>query len=149
MAYRRIINQGYIYLGIVYTDFFGDDLLIKFIASNNGVFAKCSALQVSQGCNLCSTGICVSCNTAMYYLYDSVNQICIAQVGFYLNSSYIPIACNITMPGCLQCSSNIVCTQCDTYNHYALSNISSCIGAPGYYLNSNSTPVACPQIGCA
>lgn len=47
------------------------------------------------------------------------------------------------MPGCLQCTTDVACTQCDTYNHYALSN-ATCIAAPGYYLNANSTPIACP-----
>lgn len=131
-------------MGIVYTDFFGDDLLKSFITSNNGIYAKCTAAQNSHGCNLCSTAdVCISCDTAMNYLYDSVTKICIAQVGYYLNSSYIPVACNITMPGCLQCTSDSDCTKCDTYNHYALSN-QSCIAANGYYLNANSTPVACP-----
>jgi hypothetical protein len=132
-------------LGIVYTDFFGDDLLIKFISSNNGgKYLKCTATQVSQGCNLCSSaGICLSCNVLLNYALDSVNNICVAATGYYLNSSYYPVACNITMPGCLQCTSDIDCTQCDTYNHYTLSN-ASCVAAPGYYLDSNSTPIACP-----
>jgi len=48
LAYNRIVSQGYKYLGIVYTDFFGEDLLIKFISSNNGgKYLKCTALQVS------------------------------------------------------------------------------------------------------
>lgn len=99
---------------------------------------------MSQGCNLCSsTGTCLSCNTLLNYAFDSVNQVCIAAVGYYLNSSYFPVACNITMPGCLQCTTDVICTQCDTYNHYALSN-DTCIAAPGYYLDANSTPIACP-----
>ncbi len=90
----------------------------------------------------------MSCNIVKNYAYDAVNNICIAAVGFYLDLSYIPVACNITLPGCLQCLSGIDCTVCDTYNHYVLSN-ASCIAAPGYYLDSNSTPIACPEVGCA
>lgn len=148
LAYNRIVSQGYTYLGIVYADFFGDDLLAKFISSNSGgKYLKCTSIQVSQGCNLCSSaGVCLSCNTLMNYVYDSVSKTCIAAVGYYLNN-FIPVACNITMYGCLQCASGIDCTQCDTYNHYALSN-ASCVAASGYYLDANSTPVLCPQVGC-
>lgn len=122
LAYNRIVNQGYTFFGIVFADFYGDDLLKKFISSNNGgKYAKCTALLVSQGCSLCSSsGACLSCNTIKNYVYNTLTLTCIAAPGFYLDSSYIPVACNITLPGCQACNSNIDCILCDTYNHYAL-----------------------------
>ncbi len=37
----------------------------------------------------------------MNYIYDSVNKICLAKVGYYLDASYIPQLCASAEPGCL------------------------------------------------
>lgn len=53
MGYNYIVSQGYTYTGIVYLDFYGDDLLTLIVGKNLATFAKCTTTQVSQGCALC------------------------------------------------------------------------------------------------
>lgn len=145
MGYNYIVNKGYTYTGIVYTDFYGDDLMKMILGKNLVNFPKCTVTQVTQGCTLCQagTGICLKCNTNVGYVYDSVNKICLAQVGYFLNSTYYPVLCSTPIPGCLECTSATVCTKCDVISHYLLSN-STCIAEPGYYLNATFIPVLCP-----
>ncbi len=53
LASNFITTNLYTYTGIVYVDFYGDDLakmIIEIAAAN---YAKCTVLQVSQGCTLC------------------------------------------------------------------------------------------------
>lgn len=81
MGYNLIVNQGYTYTGIVYTDFYGDDLLTRIVSRNlGGLYPKCTTTQVAQGCTLCQagTGACIKCNTLMHYVYDSINKKCLA-----------------------------------------------------------------------
>ena len=103
LGYDRIVSQGYTYTGIVYTDFYGDDLLKMIVGKNQGNFPKCSVTQVSQGCTLCQVGTltCLKCNTNVGYVYDSVNKICLAKVGYYLDASYYPQLCSSAIPGCM------------------------------------------------
>jgi len=97
MGYNFIVNNNYAYTGIVYTDFFGDDLLKRVVGINTAVYPKCTTTQVNQGCTLCQlgTGTCLKCNTNLHYIYDSINKICLAEIGYYLDSSYFPQLCSI------------------------------------------------------
>jgi hypothetical protein len=144
LGYNYINGQGLTYMGIVFLDFYGTDLLTKIVGQNGALFAKCTSLQTSQGCTRCSfAGVCLKCNTKMNYLYDSTNLICIAAPAYFLNATYIPVACNSVMPGCMLCLSASACTSCDTLNNYLLT-AGACIAAPGYYLNTSFFPVVCP-----
>lgn len=117
-----ISNQNFAYTGIVYTDFYGDDLLRNILGRNTALYAKCSLTQVSQGCTLCQlgTGICLKCNKEMHYIYNAVNKDCLAEIGHYLDVNYIPQLCYSTIPGCLECTSETFCSKCDQLNHYIL-----------------------------
>ncbi len=150
LGYRFIVNNNYAYTGIVYVNFYGDDLVRMVLGKNTAVYAKCSTTKVSQGCTLCQlgTGTCLKCNTNLHYVYDSVNKICLAKVGYYLDPAYVPQLCSLAEIGCLECTSATVCTKCDVLLYYLLSG-GQCIAQPGYYLNAASIPTPCPQVGCA
>lgn len=150
LGYNYIVNQNYKYLGIIFTDFAGDQLITKVIGVNTGKFAACPASLLTQGCTYCSaTGLCLGCNTTMNYLYTP--NTCSAKSGYYLNwinATYNSVvACNIPMIGCLTCSSATICTLCDTFSNYRLAN-GSCQAAPGFYLDNSSIPVKCTLKGC-
>jgi hypothetical protein len=150
MGFKYIVNNGIKYTGIIYTDFYGDDLTKQVLGGNLAIYPKCTVTQVAQGCTLCQlgTGICLKCNKNIGYIYDTVNKICLAKVGYYLDASYFPVLCSSAMPGCLECTSATTCTKCDVIAHYLLST-GTCIAQSGYYLDATSIPVLCPQIGCA
>lgn len=80
-------------------------------------------------------------------MYDSNTQDCKAAIGYYLNGNYEPEPCSTSLPGCLECSSDTVCTKCDTYINYKLEN-DNCEAADGFYLDSQSIPVPCSILGC-
>ena len=103
LAYDYIVGQNFAYTGIVYTDFYGDDLLKRIIGRNSVTYPKCSTIKTSEGCTLCAmgTGECTKCNTNMNYVFDSVNKICLAKVGYYLDAIYIPQLCYTAIPGCV------------------------------------------------
>jgi hypothetical protein len=146
------VNQGYTYLGIVFTDFIGDDVISKSVSLNVGKFTPCPLDQTTQGCSYCTnTGQCLGCNTTLNYVYNPSNYSCLAASGYYLfwNTSTVntPITCNSSMAGCITCLSQTVCTLCDLLAHYQLVN-GTCAAAPGYYLNSSNIPVVCTLTGC-
>lgn len=152
LGYNYIVNNNIKYLGIVFTDFLGDPLLQKAIGTNVGQFTPCPSTLLTQGCTFCSsTGTCLGCNSTLHYLYDSVAASCLADKGYYLAWSSptvnLPTSCGIPMIGCLECSSDTVCTLCDSIANYQLSN-GTCIAAPGYYLDASSIPVICNLVGC-
>ncbi len=63
LAYNFISSNNYQYLGIIYTDFAGDDLIKKTIGLNSGKFVPCPPLLISKGCTYCSsTAQCLGCN---------------------------------------------------------------------------------------
>jgi hypothetical protein len=146
LAYNQINSNNFAYTGIVYTNFYGDDLLKLVLGRNTKIYAMCTTTQRNHGCALCSlAGVCTQCITQLNYVYNSTTTTCFAAPGYYLNSSSFPILCYSTIPGCLLCNSATVCTSCDTVNNYVLNpNTTLCDAAPGYYLNVNSTPVICP-----
>lgn len=140
------------FLGIIFTDFAGDNLIDKVFKLNAQRFVPCPSSQIDQGCTYCdSTSKCLGCNTVNNYVYQSSNFSCKANKGYYLNwtssSSNFPYPCNTVIKGCLQCLSSTECTLCDSVDNYQLSN-NTCIAAPGYYLDSNSIPVLCTIVGC-
>ncbi len=100
---NNFINaNGYNYLGIVFIDFPGDVLISSFIAKNGNLFGKCTVTQLSQGCTACSTaGICIACNDLLHYIFDPLTSTCLAEVGYYLNTTSVPNLCSLAMPGCL------------------------------------------------
>jgi hypothetical protein len=152
LAYKRILSQGYTYLGIVFTDFIGDQVITKAISVNTGKFTPCPATYITQGCSYCSsTAQCLGCNTTLNYLYNSANSSCIAANGYYLSwtapTVNTALLCDTAMAGCLSCLSATVCTQCDVINHYQLVS-GSCQAAPGYYLNASQIPIVCTLTGC-
>jgi len=53
LGYNFIVSNNFAYIGIVYVDFYGDDLLKLIIGKNETVYSKCLADQVSRGCSLC------------------------------------------------------------------------------------------------
>jgi len=144
------VSQNYKYLGIIFTDFMGDQLLNKVISVNTGKFAPCPSILLTQGCTYCtSVGLCLGCNTTVNYVYSP--NTCSAKSGFYLNwinsTLNTVVSCSIAMAGCLICSSSTVCTLCDTFSNYQLVS-GSCQAAPGFYLDSSSIPVKCTLQGC-
>jgi len=150
MAYNYIVNNNHAYTGIVYTDFYGDDLLRRIVGRNAVTYNKCTPTQVSLGCSLCQlgSGTCLRCNTLLHYVFDPATTTCYAEIGYYLDAAYVPQLCSIAEPGCMECTSAIMCTKCDTMVHYLLSG-GQCIAEPGYYLDVNSIPVKCAINGCA
>ena len=79
LGYNYIISQNYSYIGIIYTDFYGDDLILLSINLNRAKFPSCNITLVNQGCTLCSSnGTCLKCNTNMYYKYDAYSTQCLA-----------------------------------------------------------------------
>ena len=63
LAYNYIVNQNKDYVGILFTDFFGDDLIKKIILLNANLFGKCTSIQTTQGCTVCSLdGDCIVCD---------------------------------------------------------------------------------------
>ncbi len=47
MGYNYIVSQNYAYTGIVFTDFYGDDLLKRIVGRNQATYAKCIATKVA------------------------------------------------------------------------------------------------------
>ncbi len=79
LGYNYINSQNYSYIGIIYTDFYGDDLILLSINLNQEKFPRCNITLISNGCTLCSlNGTCLKCNTNMYYKYDSNSTQCLA-----------------------------------------------------------------------
>lgn len=149
MAYNYFVNSNFNFMGIFFTDFFGDDLIKKAISTTTEMFGKCTDVQVSEGCTVCSkAGDCLVCDAAAHYVYNPSTLLCDAETGYYLDASYIPVPCSDAMAGCEICDSSIVCTKCDTYAHYFL-DIDTCVAEPGYYLDVNSIPQPCTITGCA
>jgi hypothetical protein len=148
LAHNYIMGNGYSYLGIIFIDFYGNQLIADFIALNNKLFGKCTATQKLQGCTCCSpAGLCLACNEPLNYVYNSIKKNCDAAEGYFLNSSFIPEPCSTAMAGCLKCLSETECTLCNNYLNYVLIG-GECAAAPGYYLDSTSTPTKCNILGC-
>lgn len=81
-------------------------------------------------------------------MYQPSTKTCIADLGYFLNSSQIPQKCSSVMVGCLQCSTGTTCTLCDIFLNYELVN-GTCHAAPGYYLHPTTfIPVKCSITGC-
>lgn len=121
MSYDYITGNNIKYVGIVFLDFYGNDFVRDILALNGKTFGKCTTLQTSQGCTCCSTaGVCLACNTLLNYVYNSINKICDAASGYYLDATYAPQNCTAAMTGCLQCISATQCTLCDTFLNYQL-----------------------------
>ena len=79
LASNFITTNLYTYTGIVYVDFYGDDLAKMIIGIAAANYAKCTVLQVTQGCTLCSLTVgfpCIKCDTNSNYVYDFVTQKC-------------------------------------------------------------------------
>ncbi len=149
LAYSYIINNNLQFLGIVFTDFFGDDILKKGVSLNTGKFVKCPQVQLDHGCTYCSsTSNCLGCNETLFYIYNPVTFNCDAAVGYFINATFIPELCSIPMIGCLDCSSDTVCTVCDVFGNYKLIN-GSCEAATGYFLDATRVPIKCTMIGCS
>lgn len=89
----------------------------------------------------------MACNDLLHYLFDPLTSTCLAEVGYYLNSTSVPNLCSGAMIGCLQCSTGTICTLCDTFLNYQLV-AGQCEAANGYYLDINSIPVKCNIAGC-
>jgi len=62
--------------------------------------------------------------------------------GYFVNAGNTCSDCPSAITGCLSCSSNSVCTNCDTANSFVLSG-SSCVCDSGYTLSATSVCVAC------
>lgn len=121
LATNYLNNNNIAYWGIVFTDFAGDVLISTAISKNGALFGKCTPTQISQGCTACSTaGLCIACNTLLHYVFNAGTSSCVAEVGYYLNSTFVPELCSGVMPGCLECSSATTCTLCDTFLNYQL-----------------------------
>ena len=100
------LTNNYTYTGILYVDFYGDDLARMIIGIGAANYAQCTDTQISQGCTLCALSVgspCLKCNTTANYVYDPVNQTCVAKVGYYLNDRFFPQLCLSAEPGCLVC----------------------------------------------
>jgi hypothetical protein len=144
LAYNYINANSITYLGIIFTDFIGDVVLQKAISMNAGKFVPCPSSLLTQGCTYCtSAGVCLGCNTTNNYLFDASTSSCLAAVGYYLQWSNAtvnqPVVCSSPMLGCLECTSDTVCTKCDILANYRLSS-SSCVAAYRYYLNATGYP---------
>jgi hypothetical protein len=103
LGYDYITSNNFAYTGIVYVDFYGDQLLQRIVGRNTAVYSKCILTQTTQGCTLCSSaGVCLKCNTLLHYVYNAVTKSCLAEIGYYLDSvSFLPILCSTPMSGCL------------------------------------------------
>jgi hypothetical protein len=139
-----IANNNLTAIGWVFTNFAGDQLITRAIATNYRRYGPCTAADKAVGCTSCDAAQqCLTCNTSLGYIYDSVNKICIAAPGYYLATPY-PLLCNSSIFGCAACSSNMVCTSCNATSNYALDpTTNSCIAAVGYYLDANNISVPC------
>lgn len=140
LAYNYLIAQNYNYLGIIFTDFLGDDVLARGISLNTGKFTPCPLNLITQGCTYCSSSSqCLGCNSTTHYLYLSSNFSCAADTGYFLNWTAATVneatQCSAPMPGCLACSSSVFCVECDILANYKLVN-NDCGAAFGYYLNA-------------
>lgn len=72
LGYNYITSQNYSFIGIIYTDFYGDDLILLSISLNQVKFPSCNITLINKGCTLCSSnGTCIKCNTNMNYKYDA------------------------------------------------------------------------------
>lgn len=152
LAFNYVLNNNLTYMGVVFTDFIGDDVITRTINLNKGKFVPCPATQITQGCSYCSsTGQCLGCNTTSKYVYNSVNSSCLAAAGYYLaiinSTANTPTLCSTAIPGCLSCSSSTLCLTCDILAHYSLVS-GTCAAAPGYYLDPSNVPVICSLVGC-
>jgi cysteine-rich repeat protein len=152
LGFNYISSQNLNYLGIIFTDFVGDNLLQKAIGMNTGKFTPCPVPLPTQGCTYCSsTGQCLGCNDTIHYIYDTASSTCFADKGYFLSvlspTANIPVLCSVPMIGCLECTSGTTCTVCDIFANYAL-NVTVCSAAPGFYLDSASIPVPCYLTGC-
>jgi proprotein convertase subtilisin/kexin type 5 len=112
---------------------------------NNSVPTMCNITIF--GCSLCSSStVCSGCNSTANYTINSSLNVCIAAPGFYLDpSTSLSIACNISMPGCTSCTSNIVCTGCDSSLFLMLQG-SSCVCDSSN--NFITAPISLPMCIC-
>ena len=102
LGYNYYTSQGFTYLGIVFIDFFGDNLVSTAIGLNSQLFAPCSLPQISAGCLACSTAAaCIACNQEINYILNPVTADCDAALGYYLNATSYPELCWDAMAGCL------------------------------------------------
>lgn len=63
LGYNYITGNSLNYVGIVFTDFFGDSLVQKVVNLNSNLFGVCSQNQVDQGCTVCTVaGTCLACD---------------------------------------------------------------------------------------
>ena len=152
LAFNYVISKNLTYIGVVFTDFIGDDVISKSIAFNTGKFVPCPIAQKTQGCSYCSsTAQCLGCNTTLNYLYQASTSSCLAAHGYYLawsnTTANIPVLCSSAISGCLTCSSPTLCLSCDLLAHYTLAG-GTCAAAAGYYLDAANVPVACSLVGC-
>ena len=108
--------------------------------------------------------VCLVCDSLTNYQLN--NGKCDAAPGYYLNSSSIPVKCNII--GCYICASATVCSNCSTLTNFIIDNSTqtclcdaskfftqssqTCICLQGYYLNNNTCDLIplCPanNSGC-
>lgn len=80
MGYNYIVSQGFTFTRIIYTDFYGEDLLKMVVNKNTALYSICTTAQTDQGCTLCTlnTLVCLKCNTNLHYIFDNVTKTCLA-----------------------------------------------------------------------
>jgi hypothetical protein len=80
------VNNNLKFLGIIYTDFAGDNLIQRIVSLNINKFTPCPNTLLTQGCTYCnSLSQCLGCNTTLNYIYASTTFSCNANKGYYLN----------------------------------------------------------------
>lgn len=77
LGYNYIVANGFSYVGIIFLDFVGDDLISSTIGLNSDLFAPCPLVQSEVGCMACSTsGGCLSCDTESHYVLNPSTSSC-------------------------------------------------------------------------
>lgn len=105
------------------------------------------AARICKRCNESGLENCVNCLNATY-----CSNCALGGYIFYKPSSAEQVCrhCNVTLTGCLQCSSSTSCTLCDTSRNYAPDGSGICKCAPGYFMNGAGTCSLCSSFmpGC-
>lgn len=62
---------------------------------------------------------CASCQSATNWILDPDTHLCECQIGFWKNGSTCD-SCTDSIPNCLECSSNSLCTKCNQTEFWQL-----------------------------
>lgn len=98
----------------------------------------------TSGCLACTTPVCTSCDSTLFFELEPTLQVCVCMTGYYFDGTACQL-CNSTLTGCTSCSTAALCLSCTPT--FVL-NLPQCGCTTGKFLDVTVPNCAACQVGC-